>query len=212
MYAFFIVCVVLLSSFRAFAQRKPPLPGNLKQDSSVAEILSWLDQSSFRNAGIILKNSWDPDTAIPPWVHGRRSTHTLVFARGFRVTNIDGCNLILRNDNAKIIIDSKLADSTHPLITDVWVQLNRMSPNKGPRTHRYTNDRQTVSLPGPWRTEFKYRGFFSRTMVGLTLHSAEWKEPKHWEGRNLAFTFDTREMSENFDAAFRQAIKLCQSK
>ncbi|HEV8431090.1 MAG TPA: hypothetical protein VGQ41_24515 [Pyrinomonadaceae bacterium] len=78
--------------------------------------------------------------------------------------------------------------------------------------HRYTKDPEKVRLLGAWRTEFKYNGWFSRTMVGLTLSSAEWKEPQRWEGMNLAFSFDTKEMSEKFDAAFRQAIRLCRSK
>jgi len=29
---------------------------------------------------------------------------------------------------------------------------------------------------------------------------------------NIAFTFDTKQMSEQFDAAFRQAIRLCRAK
>ena len=66
-----------------------------------------------------------------------------------------------------------------------------------------------MSLLGAWRTEFGYKGWSSNTIVGLTLTSPEWKEPQRWEGMNLAFTFETEEMSRNFDAAFRQAIRLC---
>jgi len=86
-----------------------------------------------------------------------------------------------------------------------------MSPNKG-HAHRYTTDQQKVRLLGAWRTDFTYNGSFSRTIVGLTLSSPDWKEPQRWEGMNLAFTFDTKEMSENFDAAFRQAIRLCRKR
>jgi hypothetical protein len=91
------------------------------------------------------------------------------------------------------------------------VQLNRMSPNKG-GIHRYTKDPEKARLFGAWRTDFTYNGWFARTMVGLNLSSTEWKEPQRWNGMNLAFTFDTKEMGEQFDAAFRQAIRLCKSK
>ena len=211
--AFFVVTVVVLSSFRALAQNKPLLPGGLNQDSSVSEILTWLDQTTFRNARVVLKDSTDAFIYRPPWGHDSGpAEHTFIFTQGFRVTSIDGCNLMLRNDDARTVTKSKLDDSPHRLIADIWVQLDRMSPNKGRHTHRYTKDREKVRLLGAWRTEFKYKGWVSRTMVGLTLTSAEWKEPQRWDGRNLAFTFDTKEMSDNFDAAFRHAIRLCRSK
>ena len=31
-----------------------------------------------------------------------------------------------------------------------------------------------------------------------------------WEAETLTFTFDSKETSEKFDTAFRQAIKICQ--
>ena len=211
-YSFIIASVVVLSSVRALAQKTPLLPGGLNQDSSVSEILTWLDQTTFRNARVVLKDSMDAFTYRPPWEDSGPAEHTFIFTQGFRVTNIDGCNLMLRNDDAKTVTKSKVDDSPHRLVADVWVQLDRMSPNKGRHTHRYTKDPEKVRLLGAWRTEFRFKGWFARTMVGLTLTSAEWKEPQRWEGMNLAFTFDTKEMSENFDAAFRQAIKLCKSK
>ena len=87
-----------------------------------------------------------------------------------------------------------------------------MGADKGRHTHRYTKDKEKVRLLGAWRTEFSFKGWFSKTMVGLTLSSPQWKEPQHWEGLNLAFIFDTKEMGDEFDAAFRQAIRLCKNK
>jgi len=210
--AFFIVPVIVISDGRALAQDKPRLPGDLNQNSSVAEILTWLDQTTFRNARVILKDSWDDSTYRPPWDDSEPAKNTFIFTQGFRITNIDGCNLMLRNDDVRLVTKSKVDDSTHRLVADIWVQLNRMSPNKGKRTHRYTTDREKVSLLGAWRTEFKYKGWSSKTIVGLTLSSAESKEPQRWEGMNLAFTFDTEQTSRNFDSAFRQAIRLCRSR
>lgn len=201
-----------ISTSRVLAQNKPLLPGELNENSSVSEILSWLDKTTFRNARVMLKDSSDSFIYRPPWDDSGPVKHTFIFTQGFRITNIDGCNLMLRNDDAKEVIKSKLEASPHRLVADVWVQLNRMSPTKGRHTHRYTKDPEKVRLLGAWRTEFTYKGWFSRTMVGLTLHSAEWKEPQRWDGRNLAFIFETREMSEKFDSAFRHAIRLCRSK
>ena len=212
LYALFTLSVFVFSSFNALAQKRSLLPGDLNQNSSVSEIVTWLDQTSFRNARVVLKDSWDADYYSPPWDDSRAPKQTFIFTQGFRVTNIDGCNLMLRNDDARKISKSMVVDSTPRLVADVWVQLNRMGADKGNHTHRYTRDQKKVSLLGAWRTEFTYKGWFSRTMVGLTLNSPEWKEPQRWEGMNLAFTFDTKEMSENFDAAFRHAIRLCKSK
>ncbi len=212
LHALFILSVIAFFSFESFGQSKPSLPGNLNQNSTVSEILSWLDQTTFGNARVVLKDSWDADEYVPPIVDYERAKKTFHFTQGFRATTIDGCNLVLRNDDASIVTKSKMEDTVHPLIADVWVQLNRMGADKGRHTHRYTKDKEKVRLLGPWRTEFSYNGWFSRTMVGLTLSSPEWKKPQRWEGLNLAFTFDTREMGEQFDAAFRQAIKLCRKK
>lgn len=155
-----------------------------------------------------MKDSWY-DESRPPWDDTEAATNTFVFTSGFRATNIDGCNLLLRSDDASTFTKSKVDNSTHPVVAEVWVQLNRMSPDKGRHTHRYTTDPEKVRVLGAWRTDFKYGGWSSRTIVGLTLRSAEWKEPQRWEGTNVAFTFDNKEMSEKFDAAFRQAIRLC---
>ena len=208
-YALVIVSGILNSSFEALGQKKPALPGNLKQDSTVKEIITWLDQTTFRNARVILKDSWDDSTYRPPWDDSEAAKQTFIFTPGFRVTNIDGCNLMLRHDDAKTVRGSKINEFTNHVVADVWVQLDRMSPNKGKHTHRYTTNPEKARLAGAWRTDFSYTGWSSRTIVGLTLSSREWKEPQRWNGLNLAFAFDTKEMGENFDAAFRQAIRLC---
>lgn len=212
LYLFFIGTVVVLSSFRASAQNKTPLPGNLKPDSSVAEIVTWLDRTTFRSARIMLKDSRDTFEYSPPWDDTEPAKNTFIFTQGFRVTNIDGCNLMLRNDDATEVVKSKVDESSRPLVVDIWLQLDRMSWDKGRHTHRFTRDREKVRLLGAWRTEFRYYGWFSRTILALTLQSAEWKLRPRWVGWNVAFSFDTKEMSAQFDAAFRHAIKLCRSK
>jgi hypothetical protein len=208
-----LVWVVLIGvglwSFGASAQNKTPLPGDLKEESSVSEILTWLGQTSFPNARIVLKDSRDDFIYRPPWEDTEPAKHTFIFLQGFRVTNIDGCHLRLRHDDAREVIKSKVLDSPRPLVVDLWIQLHRMSPNKGGRTHRFTKDPEKVRLLGAWKSEFKYKGWSSNTMAELKLHSPQWEKPQKWQGYEIAFTFDTKEMSEQFNAAFRQAIRLC---
>jgi hypothetical protein len=207
----FVIAVVLLTHVSTLAQKKASLPGDLNEKSSVREIITWLDQTTFRDARIVLKDSYDASYR-QPWDDNEPAKNTFNFIKGFRVTNIDGCNLMLRNDDARMVDKSKLVQTTQPIIADVWVQLDRMSHDRGKHTHRYTKDPEKARLLGAWRTEFKYSGWFGRTIVGLHLYSAAWKEPQRWQGYSIAFTFETKEMGEKFDAAFRQAIRLCRSK
>lgn len=211
--ALLMVSSIGLSNIRTLAQDEALMPAELNQRSSLSEIVNWLNRTSFGNARVVLKDSWDTGTYRPPWGDDEPAKHTFVFTQGFKLTNIDGCTLALRNDDVRIVPTSlKMEDSKDHLVAELNLPLNRLSPTKGRRTYRFTKDPEKVRLLGAWRTEFKYKGLFSRTIVGLTLHSADSKEPGRWEGQNLAFTFDSKEMSEKFDAAFRQAIRLCRSK
>jgi hypothetical protein len=68
-------------------------------------------------------------------------------------------------------------------------------------------------LFGTWGTEFKHKGFFARHDVGLSYFPAGHRESQGYiDGETLTFTFDNKEMSEKFDAVFRQAIRICQGK
>jgi hypothetical protein len=91
--AFFVVSLVVLSSRGALAQKEHSLPGGLKPESTVAEILTWLDQTTFRSARVVLKDSRDTFEYSPPWDDTEPAKNTFTFTQGFRVTNIDGCTL-----------------------------------------------------------------------------------------------------------------------
>lgn len=202
----------MLFSFGASAQNKTPLPGGLKEDSTVSEILTWLGQTAIPDARIVLKDSRDDFLYRPPWDDTEPMKHTFIFLEGFRVTNIDGCNWMLRHDDAREVDKSQVVDTTRPLVVDLWVQLHRMSPDKGKRTHRYTNDPEKVRLLGAWKSDFKYKGWSSNTMAELKVHYPQGEKPQKWQGYNIAFSFDNKELSEQFEAAFRQAIRLCKAK
>ncbi len=167
----FLYTLLLVSSIgcltsRASAQDTNRLPPELDQNSSLSEIVHWLDKTSFANARVRLKDNWETDIPRVLWMQDDPPNETLLLTQGFRLTNLDG---------------------------------------------HYTKDPEKTRLLGAWQTEFKYEGPFSRTIVRLAIFSADSK-PGRWEGVNLAFIFESKEMSEKFDAAFRRGIKLCQPK
>ena len=57
-YTFCIVALLFAACFAVVAQKKHSLPADLNQNSSVAEIMKWLEPS-FGKAHIVLKDSWD---------------------------------------------------------------------------------------------------------------------------------------------------------
>lgn len=105
--------VLVLSSLSPLAQGKRDLPGGLKPDSSVTEILTWLGQAIIPNARIVLKDSRDDYIYRPPWDNTESIKHTFIFLEGFRVTNVDGCNLMLRHDDAREVTNLKSAPSNN---------------------------------------------------------------------------------------------------
>src|SRR5689334_8562698 len=82
LHAFLILSVIAFLSFESVGQSKPRLPGNLNQNSTVSEILTWLDQTTFRNARVVLKDSWDADEYILPWVDDHPAHNTFIFTQG----------------------------------------------------------------------------------------------------------------------------------
>lgn len=87
-----------------------------------------------------------------------------------------------------------------------------MSADKGKRTHRHTNNPEKLRLLGAWKSDYKYKGWSSNTMAELKVHYPEQETPQKWQGYQIAFTFETKELSEQFDEAFRQALRVCRSK
>ena len=166
--------------------------------------------ATVRNKGvaIVLSDFFDPD-----WQEGTPG-HSLVFSQGFRLSGIDGCTLTLRNEDTYLIDSSKnIRNSGTHTAAELSVQLDRLSPTKGKATYRHTKNFEKAALVGAWRTEYRYKGFTKHTVVGLELFSTKSKEKVgFWDGTTLTFTFDSKEMSEKFDAAFRQAIRLCTMK
>lgn len=90
--------------------------------------------------------------------------------------------------------------------------LEKLSYSKG-KAQRHTTNPDKAKVVGTWRTKFTYRGFFARAVFSMSFSDPNLGTMKEvMTTETLTFTFDDREMSERFNAAFRQAIKLCQGK
>jgi hypothetical protein len=208
--------IVLLSSGTA-AQDRGRLPAELSRSSSVEEILDWLDRTSFAYARVGLKTGSSevlPGSYNPDWQEGTPN-YTLVFSQGFRLSGVGGCTLTLKNGDTYLVDHSKLVtDTGRHSAAELEMRLDEMGPTKGKAPYRHTKNPEKAKLIGAWRTEYKYKSFWRARVVGeLTLFSMGWKEQTGgWDGETMTFTFDSKEMSEQFDAAFRQAIRLCNEK
>ena len=208
--------IALLSSGTA-AQERGRLPAELSRSPSVSEIVDWLDRTSFAYARVGLKTGSSeglPGSYNPDWQEGTPS-YTLVFSQGFRLSGIGGCTLTLKNGDTYLVDHSKLVkDTGQHRAAELEIRLDEMGPAKGKAPYRHTKNPEKAKLIGAWRTEYKYKSFWRRRVVGeLTLFSMESKERLgSWDGVTLTFTFDSKEMSEKFDAAFRRAIRLCNEK
>ena len=208
-----LLSLIALANFQTSAQVKRNLPEGLNENSSLSEIVQWLDRSSFGNARIVLNDTWDDLTYRSPLVDDEPAKNSFVFAQGFKVTNLEGCTIALGNNDPKTVLKSMELESRDRQVAQLNLEPHRMSPSKGRSTYRFTKDPEKSRVLGPWRTEFKHKGWSYKSFLGLYLYSADTRKLEaRWIGYNLAFTFDNKEMSENFDAAFRQAIRLCRSK
>src|SRR5215813_9049387 len=165
--AFTILIITSLSPSPTSAQRKQ-LPGQLNENSTVAEILEHLNQTIIPYARIGMKtrrpgssSTWHPKTG---WQSSRTS---LVLSAGFKlVSGFDDCHLRLRNDDVAVYEDDKLFD------------LQNLAGNPGPYVAEFGTWLETVSLDKgrdpflrskQWRTEFNSRGFFVRGVFGIEL-------------------------------------------
>jgi hypothetical protein len=95
----------------------------------------------------------------------------------------------------------------------LFLPLDRMSDTRGKDPYLHTQSPEKAKLLGTWRTSFEQRGFFTKVIFDVELTAAE-QPPSKELGRfdYLTFTFDSKELAEQFNAAFRRAFKICSEK
>lgn len=213
-----LVLIGLLSA-SALAQTNAQPPQRPDQSSSLAEILDWLDKNGLAYARVGVKGSVgklalamaDSYTATGPI--GYPSATTLNFSQGFKLSKVDACTLTLRNEDAQLIGKSEIGDKRTHFAVELILPLDQMSDRKGKTISRYTGNLDKAKVFGTWRTEFTYKGFFSRVLFETSLFAPHTIEiQSSWIGNKATFTFDDKETAEQFSTVFRRAIKLCAKK
>jgi hypothetical protein len=213
--AFLVAIAIAFLGPGTFAQDPSQLPSQVNGRSSLLEIMNSLDTTIFPVARIGVRTSSTPqiDSDSPVLSQDQRPSDSLFYSQGFKLVKVDHCNLTLRNNDTRLIAHSSLiADDTpqQRYVAELYVPLSRLS-HKGKAPYRHTNNPDKSRLLGTWRTEFKSNR--SRADVLLALFRPGHSEkPGVWEAETLTFIFDTKAMSEQFDQAFRQAIRLCRAK
>jgi hypothetical protein len=229
--ALLLLASVSFLSSTIFAQDKNRLPPELNQNSSLSEIIDWLDRTSFAAARIGLNHSGSEAVKSPGYYKRGTLGEKFVFSQGFKLANLDGCTLTLRNDDVKLLryADNALitigGDGRHMFdevgktetryVAELYLPLQKISDRRGKAPYLHTSNPKQAGLIGSWRTVFQPKGFFghSRRVFAISVFPAGEREKQEFmDGEMLTFTFDSRETSEKFNAAFRRAFKLCGAK
>lgn len=221
----------------AFAQTNN-LPVELTEKSSLEEILNWLDKTGFAQARIGLEanaSGTEPDEILTAHTSYYEQAF---FSKGFKLAKIDGCKITLKNDDIKLIsfetkypnpaegsLDKfrKIQSNQSQFAGEFFIPLQKLKANKAP--YRHTKKAEQADLLGTWRTEFKRKFEFflipSEKKLKLLLENQMKIEiigigqdgrKDSMDGDEITFTFDDKQASENFYAAFNRAITLCKDK
>ena len=223
-----LMMILIVPGSKVSAQKDARLPPTLNSNSSLAEILRWLDQNAFPYARVGLRSTGGLG---PPRHYGLPRASApggeRIFSDGFHVKWINGCHVTLSNEHVTIIdARNPSSGSFHrfipqnngnreltPQLALLFLPLNRMSDKRGKGPYLHTKDQNNAKLAGTWRTSFDQKGFFRRSIFDMELTAAEQPQTKELGHFGyLTFTFDSKELAEQFNAAFRSAISICNSK
>ena len=224
---FLLLLILMVAGSNVAAQQPAGLPPKLNSNSSLAEIIDWLNQNAFPSARVGLRSTggYSPPSR---WGLPRKSVFSgeRIFSEGFHLKSIDSCHVTLSNEHATLI-DVRNSSGTFyrfipqkhgnreltPQLALLYLPLNKMSDKRGKGPYLQRKDQDKAKLLGSWRTSFDQKGFFRRSIFELELTAAE--EPQTKElGRfdYVTFNFDSKELAEQFNAAFRSAIRICNAK
>ncbi len=218
-----LLSVLILSTSIGIAgasAQKPPTPPEAEPDASPGELLDRLESDGLFAAARVALTEGVWRYRNGPNDEPTLETDRQVFSQGFRFAGLKGCTLTLRNDDARILIPAgeeraaaQAGGATPPrYVAELHIPLDRLSATKGKSAKSAHQKPENVRLFGAWGAEYKYKGIVAKSPVGLFMFPAGLRESrKYYEGESVTFTFDGREQSLRFDAAFRRAIKRCES-
>lgn len=210
------LAAVCLLQITVKSQEAVRLPGGLTSDSSVKELLEWLDKSSFAGAWIGLNNvgynyssSYQDGYRVLP---ASQESFNVYFSQGFKLANLVGCMVTLRNDDIQLLSPEtdKLSQNFAPHIGELYIPLHRLDAKKGKNTHRWTSDAEKGKAYGVWRTTYRSGGFYSKRVFGTSIFPPNRRDLQGYlDADTVTFTFESKQMSDEFDVVFRQAIRRC---
>ena len=208
------------------------------QASSTTQIVDLLNQSNLSKARIGLdfegpESHLDGSDSMQSMaLNVSRLSEQVNFSPGFTVDSLNLCQLTLKNDQVKILnfgtssydryrmslaaflFDGKKGEKKlTPQTAVLTIPLDKLSYKGGKAPYRYTKNADMMNLVGTWRSIYKEKGFFKSRPFVIEITAAEGKDlSKTMDAGRLLFTFDDKNESETFDAAFRRAIQLCSTK
>ena len=223
--ALFVILSTSFSNLDVLGQEKTLLSPPLNQRSSLAEILSWLDKNAFPYGQVGLsKKGGQAQSTVPFKSANPIPAQERIFSEGFQIAAVNGCQVTLGNKHVAIVRSHNSSSGTFrrfitqnngkreltPQLALLFLPLNRISDSKGKGPSSQTEDRDKPKLLKPWRTTFDEKGFFRHSIFQMELTAAEQPQIKELANfDHLSFSFDSQELAEQFNAAFRQAIKIC---
>ena len=205
---------------------------DVKQLSTVTEVLEFLNKSSFAHAriGLVFDGGEDyrgDDNTSRMNALVSRLSESAYFSSGFTFDNVNGCHLKLKNEQVKIVKWWSGSADQHFMSLSKFLMEGRkgekqLTPQsavlsvpldelkyKKEITPRETH-KKTKQLIGAWQVEFKEKNFFRRSVVHMDVTAAEGTNlSSKMTAQTLVFLFDDKQEAENFNTAFRRAIQLC---
>lgn len=172
--------------------------------------MDWLDQNGLAQARIGVRTT--SQSAREEMQQDAYPALSLFYAAGFRVVQGDMCGVILRNDNTTLLDHSKLVHDPAPnqrYAAELFIPLGKLGVKKSKGPYRHTSNPDKARMLGTWRSEFK-SSKSQEDMVLTMFAPGRTEKTQVWKAETLTFTFESKETSEKFTAAFRQAIEICQ--
>lgn len=232
LFCFMLIMSVCLGPDTLAQDQRVSSPVN--QLSTVTEIVHSLDKTSFSKARIGLhfeggeSYADGSDSMQSMNLSLSRLSEDFIFSPGFTVASINRCRLTLKNDQVKILqwgtssydrhlmsfakflLEGKKGEKKLTPQTGVlYIPLNELDHKGGKAPHLFPKKRDPKS-PEMWRTQFKWKGFFRRSVFEMEITAAEGKDlTSSMTAQKLTFAFEDKKESEDFNIAFRRAIQLC---
>lgn len=164
--------LILLFCTVASPQDKSNTPAGLSQQSNISEVMEWLDKNGLAQARVGITTSSKPARKEISGVVQQEAYPALglFYAEGFKVVQGDVCNVILKNDDTRLLAHSKLVQAPppdHHYTAELFIPLDRLSIKKAKGPYRHTSDPDKAQLLGTWRMELRSKR--SQDDVVLTL-------------------------------------------